>query len=278
MCVTERCICEGDFYGDACQHRRCIDDCSGHGYCYQGSRACSQGWRGVTCNEIIEQGDVVTLKMYQMDPKNAPSPIDVTREVATLRKIPHPGCPGNCNGHGTCNPGGDCHCNPGYSGASCSAFCPNECAHNGQCIEGACLCFAGFIGVDCSISGCCSGHGSCEDDPSECKCDGGWGGADCSIKIMCPDMLCSGHGACVNGQCKCMPGFVGEDCSIEQKDCPGHCNNKGLCMNGKCMCGPGWSSDDCSVPFIEPGSPTPTSAQKKAKKAAEDDATGGGGG
>merc|ERR1719310_2518266 len=216
----------------------------------------------------------------------APPPIKPYYEGMTLRAMPAKTCPQNCNGRGNCQPNGICHCQTGYSGDSCQSFCPNECAHNGDCIEGACLCFAGFLGVDCSITGCCSGHGSC-DDPGKCVCDPGWSNDDCSVQIMCPDPPCSGHGTCKNGHCTCMPGFSGPVCmgltgncgcsahgfcnpisskceceagwtgifcQSNLKTCPDNCNNKGLCLNGKCMCGPGWQGDACEDKYVEPGS------------------------
>jgi len=192
-------------------------------------------------------------------------------------------------------------CWTGYSGTTCAEFCPNECSHQGHCIEGSCLCYSGYIGVDCSMRGCCNGHGSCE-TPGECVCDKGWAGDDCAIRASCPDPLCGGNGVCEDGVCKCFAGFggpickpmgncdppcgpqgfchplsdmcecqvgwTGPTCEVQLKSCPNHCSNHGLCMNGRCMCGEGWQGSDCSEPFALPGAvpvkPTPGPAAAAA--------------
>merc|ERR1719321_118179 len=61
-----------------------------------------------------------------------------------------------CNGHGGCNGGAACECEPGWTGEKCTngpPECPNGCQH-GTCnrLQGMCACDAGWTGDDCSAS------------------------------------------------------------------------------------------------------------------------------
>lgn len=290
MCLAGSCICQDGWYGDGCQHQRCPDDCSGHGYCFYGECRCKAGFTDHNCAMVKPNSKSFDVILEPSKPESVPPSIDSTHEVSTLHGLPTKACPQNCNNHGQCRPdlGGECDCFTGYSGDKCQSYCPSECSHQGDCIEGACLCYAGFLGVDCSNRGCCSGHGSCDEDPSKCLCEEGWSGPDCSVMQMCPDPGCSGHGTCKDGTCHCkhdftgpscaMPvgncnppcgpngvcnprtsscdcsvGFTGPTCLATLSQCPKSCSGRGLCMNGHCMCGPGWQGDDCSKRFFRPG-------------------------
>jgi hypothetical protein len=59
-------------------------------------------------------------------------------------------CPRNCSGRGTCETGGRCACEAGFSGDDCSSGCPNSCSLQGACIDGRCLCLPQYRGEDCS--------------------------------------------------------------------------------------------------------------------------------
>lgn len=74
------------------------------------------------------------------------------------------GCPGNCNGNGTCLVDNTCACFVGFVGAACDAcgpdyynyptctFCESTltCSGNGTCnVSGGCNCNAGYTGVNC---------------------------------------------------------------------------------------------------------------------------------
>lgn len=76
------------------------------------------------------------------------------------------GCPGNCNGQGTCLIDNTCACFVGFAGAACDACAPNyynyptctfceasaTCSGNGVCsATGACNCNSGYSGVNCEI-------------------------------------------------------------------------------------------------------------------------------
>uniref|UniRef100_A0A8D8HL17 Attractin n=1 Tax=Culex pipiens TaxID=7175 RepID=A0A8D8HL17_CULPI len=62
----------------------------------------------------------------------------------------------NCSGHGVCAVGGDCSCDPGWTGLACNvARCPNNCSSHlgrGTCnvLQQRCDCAKGFDGSDCS--------------------------------------------------------------------------------------------------------------------------------
>lgn len=61
----------------------------------------------------------------------------------------------SCSAHGVCIHG-ECHCQPGWGGASCEiakAMCPNQ----------------------------CSGHGTYSAETSTCTCDQNWTGPDCAL-------------------------------------------------------------------------------------------------
>lgn len=312
LCLKGHCLCGKGWLGSTCGYLRCPDDCSGVGYCFAGRCRCKTGYEGQNCAKIKPSGLAVSVKMMPLALVKAPPPIDAHFQGMTLRAVPPLVCPDNCNGRGHCAKNGECMCDVGYSGLACEMFCPSECSHNGDCIEGACLCFAGFLGVDCSITGCCSGHGTC-DDPGTCVCNAGWDGDDCSVKLMCPDPGCSGHGTCTDGKCHCTAGFSGGSCAIADggcvppcgpagacnpishrcecaggamgptclesiSSCPKNCMNRGLCMNGQCMCGPGWMGKSCSKKFFKPGQKPPPPASKAGAGGAGGGGAGGMGG
>jgi len=290
LCIRGECVCHGSWYGDSCAQQRCPDDCSGSGYCFGGSCHCTLGFEGPNCATVHPVRQKLAVRLRHAAPAGAPEGVDRFLATASLRATPPKACPQDCSNRGICTKDGQCRCMAGYSGSACQSYCPNECSHQGDCVEGACLCYAGFLGVDCSINSCCSGHGSC-DDPAACVCWPGWGGADCSVRLLCADPSCSGHGTCSEGNCLCKPGFTGATCAATAGGCnppcgangmcnprtkkcdctagftgpactsallacPGHCSNKGLCMNGRCMCGEGWMGVDCSQRYFVPGTPT----------------------
>mmetsp|Transcript_26545 Transcript_26545/g.61990 ORF Transcript_26545/g.61990 Transcript_26545/m.61990 type:complete len:1143 (+) Transcript_26545:186-3614(+) len=289
MCIGGHCVCNEGWFGDSCGQPRCPNDCSGNGYCFQAKCQCKTGFEGPSCALFKKQHQTLTLKLAKAPPRHAPGPVERKTAALSLRVLQAPQCKDNCNQRGTCGADGKCICATGYGGETCESYCPNECSHQGQCMEGACLCFAGYFGDDCSHQGCCNGHGSC-DDPGTCQCDPGWAGDECDVQLVCPSQDCSGHGTCSFGLCTCMQGFQGPNCAMPThscsppcgphgicnptanqceceagffgpsctstlQSCPSDCNNRGLCLNGKCMCGPAWTGADCSQRFFEPGKP-----------------------
>lgn len=64
----------------------------------------------------------------------------------------------SCSAHGVCIHG-ECHCQPGWGGASCEiakAMCPDQ----------------------------CSGHGTYNAETSTCACNKNWTGPDCSLGVL----------------------------------------------------------------------------------------------
>merc|ERR1719487_2490266 len=74
--------------------------------------------------------------------------------------------------------------------------CPNECAGNGLCFNGKCVCSEGWFGPDCSGK----------------ICPPGKMGPKC-LMSACP-RGCDGKGLCFNGHCECPNTHTGPDCSI----------------------------------------------------------------
>lgn len=171
-------------------------------------------------------------------------------DVSTVRSPPAAGCAGNCSGNGACTvTTGQCSCNTNYFGEACEHYCPNSCSGRGDCMHGACLCLAGYQGASCEEESCCSGHGSCTDGPGDCRCDLGWTGSECNLELLCPDPVCSSHGACSHGMCMCSPGFSGPACSNPVPRCDGMCGAQGTCnhMTSTCDCAAGWTGQLCDL-------------------------------
>ncbi|CAK4133280.1 unnamed protein product [Aphanomyces euteiches] len=80
-----------------------------------------------------------------------------------------------------------CVCNCGFSGATCSVGCVNNCNSKGLCNNNVCVCNKGWTGVDCSEYDCptgsngkrCSGNGACLSNAT-CACNANYKSADCS--------------------------------------------------------------------------------------------------
>jgi hypothetical protein len=74
-------------------------------------------------------------------------------------------CEGNCNGHGTCEPSGQCACEAMWIGATCDMpRCPRDCSGRGMCVDAQCVCEGGFYGSYCQHKRCandCSSQGYC---------------------------------------------------------------------------------------------------------------------
>jgi hypothetical protein len=74
------------------------------------------------------------------------------------------GCPGACNGNGTCLPDNTCACFVGFAGSACEMCAPDyynyptctfceatlTCSGNGTCSPvGGCICNVGYSGANC---------------------------------------------------------------------------------------------------------------------------------
>ena len=113
-------------------------------------------------------------------------------EVMTCEELDY------CSGHGICQRGGYCVCDPGWEGATCKqSYCPSGCSGHGACAAtGGCVCDAGFAGticdqVICLGNGNCTGHGACLEG-GICACEKGYLGAACNV--IDDDEKCSNHG------------------------------------------------------------------------------------
>ena len=177
-----------------------------------------------------------------------------------------------CGENGTCIDGDhsySCQCDDGYEGDHCELIddCLGvNCSGKGQCMDGACLCYAGFTGMNCEINidDCisvnCSGQGQCVDGNSSyaCICNPGLTGEDCTINIDdCTNNSCSGNGICADGvnsfSCYCDLSYTEELC--DSLVIPISCSNIS-CANGYCsandsipvcVCDPGYTGDRCQV-------------------------------
>ncbi|KAK2919532.1 hypothetical protein Q8A73_003903 [Channa argus] len=148
---------------------------------------------------------------------------------------------------------GECHCQPGWGGASCEitkALCPDQCSGHGKynAETSTCTCDQSWTGPDCSLEVCegdCGSHGVCYG--GVCRCEEGWTGTVCDQKACHP--LCSKNGVCKEGKCECDQGWTGEHCNVE--GCPGLCNNNGRCTleasGWHCICQSGWRGAGCHV-------------------------------
>jgi hypothetical protein len=156
-------------------------------------------------------------------------------------------CPGNppCGGHGNCTSDGQCECNTGYTGATCSdcdaAFagsactiaCPlsasgKVCNDLGLCYNGVCFCSftstggSDFCGPACERPTTVSGSVSCGNATRRRACPSGrWGGV---CDKFCAGTstatgVCTGHGYCDDGmdgtgKCTCFAGYATSTCAV----------------------------------------------------------------
>ena len=129
----------------------------------------------------------------------------------------------------------DCSESTVWSGKNCNydEFCDDQsCSGNGVCSNGNCRCESGYSGVTCSEFICdrvdCSGNGACEfsqiSGSVNCVCNAGWEGPDC-LDGVCFENQCNAaeingaaHGVCVpvgrGYTCDCFNGYTGIFCDI----------------------------------------------------------------
>merc|ERR1719482_871623 len=158
--------------GFACDLKLCPNDCSGFGYCDNG-----------TCNCVPDRG--------------APSwdaPNDCSAKQC-LRNCTHP--------NGKCIDG-KCWCKPGYGGVDCSLkTCPGDCGGNGWCFHGTCLCFPEYGGTDCNI------HSENKHIPIKCALNCVHGCLGKCSHIYSTDGIGPSRQCYVDCTRKCLPACVG---------------------------------------------------------------------
>ncbi|XP_078611889.1 uncharacterized protein LOC144882157 isoform X2 [Branchiostoma floridae x Branchiostoma japonicum] len=122
--------------------------------------------------------------------------------------------------------------------------CPNDCSHNGACLETTCYCDRGWSGSDCSRPNCqdlddCGEFGVCV-GPNVCRCRNGWQGRGCTVSYCSRFSTCKscvqsvGCGWCDQTQ-SCESGLYG---GPDVMPCPTwfyhNCftvGNRGLCSS-----------------------------------------------
>ena len=202
--------------------------CSNHGECVfdtknktHGRCECAMGWEGEFCEtEACEMGKSANGEMEQCSGRAKGICVNskcYCRDGWMQGNCEKPSCPGDCNGHGRCNPDTSrCHCEHGWMGEGCNeqACCDPTCSGNGKCMNGTCVCTEGWYGMSCESRSkhkaqthiCekmqyCNKHGECDEANEKCLCDINtvtneplWKGRFCEIPVCHRD--CSGNGKC----------------------------------------------------------------------------------
>ena len=249
--------CAPGHYGPNCQ--KCASDCGSHGHCSDGmqgdgSCVCNPGFIGQTCDNCAP--GLGWTPNSSTACRLGPGLISIGEGIYVA-----------CSGHGTLNNvTGQCTCDANMTGPGCEVQVCEQDQFGEEC-SGTCRDCAPGQG-ECDGAGTTFGTGACrcKDNYSgaECRqCKPGFTGRFCNI--TCPvgsDLVCSGHGTCVNdgialnnnnqaGTCNCVPGYSGNDCSIENatlKSClksssSASCTGRGTCQNGnECVCNEGWDA------------------------------------
>ena len=132
--LRKGCVCNLGWLGQDCSKRACPNGChasDGQGICRAGVCSCSPGFFGDDCGGTC--GSYVGT-------------LDGWGEPAVNETY-------GCSGHGRCESGKWCACEPGYTGARCeSRTCLLDCAGRGLCRDGTCVCALGFGGPDCAAT------------------------------------------------------------------------------------------------------------------------------
>lgn len=236
------CDCNDGWSGARCSVFTCTPTCSAHGNCTASTKPyckCNLGFTSPDCSEITCNflSDCSSPKGTCTLPEGADEPV--------------------------------CECKEHWTGKRCGkALCPNECSHQGDCID--------------SPSG--------SDTPPTCKCKSPWVGADCSELPDCEVDLTSGDWSSPEWQARATEicsnsSYISPDhfnnclfdaqqidnfevlyslayhsyleCQHNETEggpscgtlCPNFCTFNGVCdpEEGVCQCNPGFYGADCSI-------------------------------
>ena len=253
--INGKCTCDntgGVFSGQYCEQCNCENAgiCTMTSESNSGSRwGCRcpthQKWVGVLCDKCYAGDHADThcrgdcLNGYYGPQCNTLCVPDGSRtdlsDRACQEIIAGGGTCNACNGHGTCDPQGQCVCEDGYFTSRNGEQCGSSCDDNGvPCVHGTCTQVAGTL---------------------QCLCEPNFFGPSC--EDTCPGLGCNGHGTCEYSSagkltCTCGAFHRGDAC---EKTCPGSsdypvpCSGHGLCVedqDAKCVCDQGWEGDACA--------------------------------
>lgn len=228
MCLAGKCLCNNGFYGESCEHIRCLNDCSGNGQCLTGRCKCSASYGGEDCSQLLQtQSSLAAFLRRGLAAESE----ELAKQQSPLKQQKAKACPLNCNSRGDCHDG-TCKCHDGWAGLSCQDYeqtseqpalvelaeaatsCAGQCSGNGICESGKCRCNEGFYGKACE-------RGTAEPaiQPLQLKLQ----------QVTKEDELrtvtciggCSGHGECKVGICDCETGWQGTACNISAEAAQG---------------------------------------------------------
>jgi len=214
---------------------------------HDGKIQCLDGWIGDLCQVPRCGNDCDPQHGYCIKPGECKCNLGYFGPSCT-DCVKLPGCQ-----NGYCKKSFECRCEDGWSGMFCSnPVCHKDCEkNNGFCAgPGKCECKRGYSGdncTDCSTLPGCK-NGACR-KPLECICEEGWEGTFCNQPV-CADNCSREFGTCLRpGECRCRLGYQGVDCA-QCVEYPG-------CVNGDCVkpydcnCQEGWTGHLCDVPEVE---------------------------
>ncbi|XP_065845751.1 protein jagged-1-like isoform X2 [Oscarella lobularis] len=181
-----------------------------------------------------------------------------------------PVCKTNCSKlHGSCTRPGECICDPGWTGSTCSICVPKSGCKHGVCQSGNdCICQSPWLGPLCDQDGsACNSHpcqngGTCSVIPNgfNCACPSDFTGTTCDVDMnLCRSNPCMHGATCQNlpnrFACNCRPGYTGQFCSAEINECLSNPCVFGSCSDlvnaFSCQCHSGFTGRRCDADFDE---------------------------
>ncbi|XP_065845754.1 delta-like protein D [Oscarella lobularis] len=229
--------CDANYYGDCSV--LCVpqdSDATGHYTCDRttGQRKCMSGWTGAP---------------------QCKTPI----------------CKTGCSKlHGSCTKPGQCTCDPGWKGNTCSDCVKKSGCKHGDCSNGNdCICQSHWLGPLCDQSGLgcndhpCQNGGTCSVKPNSfrCACPSDFIGSTCNVDMnQCRSNPCLNGATCDNHAngftCNCPSGYAGQFCSTDIDECSSDpCLNNGHCSDFvnsfSCTCQSGYTGDLCDTDIDE---------------------------